>query len=148
VTKSVDPVLSAASNDVSERLARRLCAETQGEVLIGAASRGRNATDASTYQIFRRAGTEERARHRHSACHRTRRAAGGPANAQTIGAAREIDKNKHLHAVRELDFDRRTVVVVGGGARSCERGAEATRSLGTPVDVSTSAGNPWRHGRE
>ena len=41
-----------ASNEVSEALARRLRAETEGEVLFDAPSRGRYATDASIYQII------------------------------------------------------------------------------------------------
>src|SRR5882762_7785160 len=40
------------SNEVSEALARRLRAETQGEVLFDVGSRGRYATDASIYQIM------------------------------------------------------------------------------------------------
>src|SRR5262249_1097393 len=38
--------------DMNELLARRLHAETEGEVLFDAASRGRYATDASIYQIM------------------------------------------------------------------------------------------------
>ncbi|HWT19937.1 MAG TPA: hypothetical protein VN280_13560, partial [Variovorax sp.] len=38
-------------NDTCELLARRLRAETQGEVLFDDGSRGRYATDASIYQI-------------------------------------------------------------------------------------------------
>src|SRR6201747_1167329 len=40
------------SNDVSEALARRLRAETEGEVMFDAGARGRYATDASIYQIM------------------------------------------------------------------------------------------------
>ena len=50
-TRSADP-LAARSNDVSEQLARRLRAETEGEVLFDPFSRGRYATDASIYQII------------------------------------------------------------------------------------------------
>ena len=39
-------------NETCEALARRLAAETQGEVLFDDASRGRYATDASIYQIM------------------------------------------------------------------------------------------------
>jgi hypothetical protein len=37
---------------MTENLARRLRADTRGEVLFDAASRGRYATDASIYQIM------------------------------------------------------------------------------------------------
>ncbi|MBV9549655.1 MAG: FAD-binding oxidoreductase, partial [Alphaproteobacteria bacterium] len=40
------------STDTSKLLARRLAAETEGEVLFDAASRGRYATDASIYQVM------------------------------------------------------------------------------------------------
>ena len=39
-------------NDTSVALADRLRAETRGEVLFDAASRGRYATDASIYQVM------------------------------------------------------------------------------------------------
>ena len=39
------------SNEVAGKLAARLRAETQGEVLFSAADRGRYATDASIYQV-------------------------------------------------------------------------------------------------
>ena len=40
------------SNEVAGRLAARLAAETQGEVLFSPADRGRYATDASIYQVM------------------------------------------------------------------------------------------------
>ena len=39
-------------NETCAELARRLRAETRGEVMFDAASRGRYATDASIYQIM------------------------------------------------------------------------------------------------
>ena len=41
-----------AMNEQANELARRLSAETGGEVLFDAAARGRYATDASIYQIM------------------------------------------------------------------------------------------------
>jgi hypothetical protein len=52
LTRSADPRPPALSNEVSEKLADRLRAETEGEVLFDAPSRGRYATDASIYQIM------------------------------------------------------------------------------------------------
>ena len=44
--------VARASNEVAGRLAQRLAAETQGEVLFSPADRGRYATDASIYQVM------------------------------------------------------------------------------------------------
>ena len=52
LTRSDAPPTAAPSNEVSETLAQRLRAETEGEVLFDAPSRGRYATDASIYQIM------------------------------------------------------------------------------------------------
>ena len=43
--------VASTSNEVAGRLAARLRAETEGEVLFSAADRGRYATDASIYQV-------------------------------------------------------------------------------------------------
>jgi FAD/FMN-containing dehydrogenase len=92
-------------NDTCELLARRLRADTQGEVLFDDGSRGRYATDASIYQITPggRLRADQRARHRHR--HRHRRdlkvpvlARGGGTSqcGQTTGAALVIDNSKHF----------------------------------------------------
>ena len=148
LTKSVDPLPSALSNDISERLARRLRAETQGEVLFDAASRGRYATDASIYQIMPVGVLVPKSeRDIVTALDIARdlkvpvlpRGAGTSQCGQTIGAALVIDNSKHLRAVRELDFDRRTVVVEPGVVLDHLNAELRRHGLWYPVDVSTSA---------
>ena len=111
------------SNDVSERLARRLRAETEGEVLFDAPSRGRYATDASIYQIMPVGVLVPKSeRDIATALDIARdlkvpvlpRGGGTSQCGQTIGAALVIDNSKHLRRIRALDVERRTVVVEPG----------------------------------
>ena len=48
----IKTVSGTVSNEASEKLSRRLRAETRGEVLFSAGARGRYATDASIYQVM------------------------------------------------------------------------------------------------
>ena len=158
MTKSVDPLPFAASNDISERLARRLRAETQGEVLFDAPSRGRYATDASIYQIMPVGVLVPKSeRDIATALDIARdlkvpvlpRGGGTSQCGQTIGAALVIDNSKHLRA-RPRAGSRPPYCRgrAGGGARSSKRGAEATRPLVPGRCLNQRAGDPRRHGRE
>ena len=140
---------AAPSNDVSERLARRLRAETEGEVLFDAPSRGRYATDASIYQIMPVGVLVPRSeRDVATALDIARdlkvpvlpRGGGTSQCGQTIGAALVIDNSKYFrkHAARSMS--RRRTVVVEPGMVLDHLNAELKRhGLWYPVDVSTSA---------
>ena len=145
--RSTDPP-PAAVNDVSERLARRLRAETGGEVLFDAPSRGRYATDASIYQIMP-VGVlvPKNERDIVAALDIARdlkvpvlpRGGGTSQCGQTVGAALVIDNSKHLRRILSLDVDRRTVVVEPGLVLDQLNAELKPHGLCYPVDVSTSA---------
>src|ERR1700704_2527220 len=93
------------SNEVSEALARRLRAETQGDVLFDAGSRGRYATDASIYEVMPVGvlvpKTWDDVRAAIALCLDEHvpvlpRGAGSSQCGQTVGAALVIDHSKHL----------------------------------------------------
>ena len=110
-------------NEVCEALARRLRAETRGEVMFDDASRGRYATDASIYQIMP-AGvfvpqTEEDVATAISIARELTvpvlpRGGGTSQCGQTTGAALVIDCSKHLRRVVSLDLAAATVQVEPG----------------------------------
>ena len=148
LTKSADPLPAAPSNDVSERLARRLRAETEGEVLFDAPSRGRYATDASIYQIMPVGVLVPKSeRDIATALDIARdlkvpvlpRGGGTSQCGQTIGAALVIDNSKHFRRIRALDVERRTVVVEPGMVLDHLNAELKRHGLWYPVDVSTSA---------
>ena len=93
-------------------LARRLRAETQGEVLFTAADRGRYATDASIYQILPAGVLVPRtpddvatalALARELQVPVLPRGGGTSQCGQTTGAALVIDCSKHLRRVLDLN---------------------------------------------
>ena len=99
---------AAAGDEVAVALARRLRAETEGEVLFDAASRGRYATDASIYQIMPVGVLVPKSeRDVATALDIARdlkvpvlpRGGGTSQCGQTIGAALVIDNSKHLRSV-------------------------------------------------
>src|ERR1700688_632432 len=102
------------ANDVSELLARRLRAETQGEVLFDAPARGRYATDASIYQIMPvgvlvpRSGADIA---RDLKVRVLARGAGTSQCGQTVGTALVIDNSKHLRQILHIDAAARTATV-------------------------------------
>ncbi len=148
LTRSTDTPSAAQSNEVSERLARCLRAETEGEVLFDAPSRGRYATDASIYQIMPVGVLVPKSgRDIATALDIARdlkvpvlpRGGGTSQCGQAIGAALVIDNSKYFRRVCALDVERRTVVVEPGLVLD-HLNAELKRyGLWYPVDVSTSA---------
>lgn len=137
-----------AMNEQANELARRLSAETGGEVLFDAAARGRYATDASIYQIMpvgvfvptssadvataiavaRSTGTPVLAR-----------GGGSSQCGQTTGAALVIDTSKHLRRVLRVDADAAIAQVEPGIVLDELNAQLRPHGLWFPVDVSTSA---------
>ena len=135
-------------NETCEAVARRLRAETRGEVLFDAASRGRYATDASIYQIapvgvFVPTTPEDVATAlavaRELKVPVLARGGGTSQCGQTTGAALVIDCSKHLRRVLDVDVDARTATVEPGLVLDHLNAALKKHGLWFPVDVSTSA---------
>ena len=145
--KAYDDV-SRASNEVAGRLAARLAAETQGEVLFSAADRGRYATDASIYQVMpvgvfvpRNAADVKIAL---DICRDLNlpivpRGGGTSQCGQTVGAGLVIDHAKHVRNILNLDVVERSVEVEPGIVLDHLNAALKKHGLWYPVDVSTSA---------
>lgn len=135
-------------NEICEALARRLRAETEGEVLFDAGSRGRYATDASIYQIMP-AGVLVPKTERDVALAIDiardlkvpvlARGGGTSQCGQTTGAALVIDNSKHLRRVLEVDVQARTATVEPGLVLDHLNAQLRPHGLWYPVDVSTSA---------
>jgi FAD/FMN-containing dehydrogenase/Fe-S oxidoreductase len=140
--------VSQASNEVAGRLAARLAAETQGEVLFSPADRGRYATDASIYQVmpvgvFVPRSADEVATAL-DICRDLRapviaRGGGTSQCGQTVGAGLVIDHAKHVSRILELDTAQRSVEVEPGIVLDHLNAALKPHGLWYPVDVSTSA---------
>jgi FAD/FMN-containing dehydrogenase/Fe-S oxidoreductase len=140
--------VSHASNEVAGRLAARLAAETQGEVLFSPADRGRYATDASIYQVmpvgvFVPRSADEVATAL-DICRDLRvpviaRGGGTSQCGQTVGAGLVIDHAKHVRRILELDTAQRSVEVEPGIVLDHLNAALKPHGLWYPVDVSTSA---------
>ena len=133
---------------LADDLARRLRAETEGEVRFGAASRGRYATDASIYQVMPVgvlvpksdadvAIALEIARELRVPL--LPRGAGTSQCGQTTGTALVVDASKHLRRVIAVDADRGTAVVEPGLVLDDLNAQLKPLGLWFPVDVSTSA---------
>ncbi len=146
-------------NEACAALQRRLRAETRGEVLFDAASRGRYATDASIYQIMpvgvfvpetaediatalaiaretERAGAAARRRHQPVRPDRGRGAGHRLQQAPAPRARRSTSPSAHGH---------------GGarpGARPPERAAQGPRPVVPGGRVHQRAGHAGRHGRQ
>ncbi len=136
------------SNDVAGRLAARLTAQTQGEVLFSPADRGRYATDASIYQampvgVFVPRNTQDVALAldicRDLNVPIVPRGGGTSQCGQTVGAGLVIDHSKHLRNILEVDADNRTAKVEPGLVLDHLNVALKKHGLWYPVDVSTSA---------
>ena len=135
-------------NDVSQTLARRLRAETQGEVLFDAAARGRYATDASIYQIMPvgvfvpRQGCDIATAidiARDLKVPVLARGAGTSQCGQATGAALVIDNTRHFRRVLKIDAANRTATVEPGMVLDHLNARLKPHGLWYPVDVSTAA---------
>ncbi|HEY4068840.1 MAG TPA: FAD-binding oxidoreductase, partial [Burkholderiaceae bacterium] len=136
------------SNEVSEALARRLRAETEGKVMFDAASRGRYATDASIYQIMPVGVLVPKNEQdigvaidiaRDLKVPVLPRGGGTSQCGQTTGAALVIDTSKHFRKVLAIDAEQRTATVQPGLVLDHLNAQLKPLGLWYPVDVSTSA---------
>jgi len=130
------------------RLADRLAAETQGQVLFDTASRGRYATDASIYQVMPVGVFVPRTQDdvataidiaRDLGAPVLMRGAGTSQCGQTTGAALVIDTSKHLRKVLAFDRETMTADVEPGIVLDALNAQLKSERLWFPVDVSTSA---------
>ncbi|MBL8346236.1 MAG: FAD-binding protein [Rubrivivax sp.] len=147
-SSTVSSPAPAATNDVSETLARRLRQHTRGEVLFDNGSRGRYATDASIYQIMpvgvfvprdEADVTSALGIARDLKVPVLPRGAGTSQCGQTTGAALVIDHSKHLRRVLEVDVANRRATVQPGLVLDHLNAELKAHGLWFPVDVSTSA---------
>jgi FAD/FMN-containing dehydrogenase/Fe-S oxidoreductase len=136
------------ANEICEALARRLAAETQGEVLFDDASRGRYATDASIYQVMPVGVLVPKTERDIATAIDIARdlkvpvlARGGGTSqcGQTAGAALVIDNSKYFRRVLGIDVERRTATVEPGIVLDQLNAQLKPHGLWYPVDVSTSA---------
>ncbi len=146
-TAELDRLKRGAGPDAAE-LARRLRADTQGEVHFDAASRGRYATDASIYQIMPvgvfvpRASADVAAAMaiaRELQVPLLSRGAGSSQCGQTTGAALVIDHSKYLRKVLDIDVQAQRAEVEPGMVLDHLNAQLKPHGLWFPVDVSTSA---------
>ncbi len=135
-------------NETCEALARRLRAETRGEVLFDDASRGRYATDASIYQVMPVGVLVPKTERdivtaidvaRDLKVPVLARGGGTSQCGQTTGAALVIDNSKHFRKVLALDVEGRTATVEPGIVLDHLNAQLKPHGLWYPVDVSTSA---------
>src|SRR5437763_2060036 len=129
-------------------LPARLRRESEGEVLLGRASRGRYSTDASIYQIAPVGvvvpKTEQDAKIAlqiavEEGVPVLPRGAGSSQCGQTEGAALVIDHSKFLNRIVSFDKDAATAVVQPGVVLDGLNAHLRRHGLWFPVDVSTSA---------
>ncbi|MES3001907.1 MAG: FAD-binding and (Fe-S)-binding domain-containing protein, partial [Pseudomonadota bacterium] len=140
--------VARASNEVAGRLAQRLAAETQGEVLFSPADRGRYATDASIYQVMPVGvfvpRTSADVKLALDICRDLKvpmvpRGGGTSQCGQTVGAGLVIDHSKHVRSIISFDAAKRTAEVEPGMVLDHLNLALKKLGLWYPVDVSTSA---------
>jgi FAD/FMN-containing dehydrogenase len=133
---------------VNGQLARRLAAETRGEVFFDAASRGRYATDASIYQVMPVGVFVPRSADDVAAAIAIARDLGTPVLSrgagtsqcgQTTGAALVVDTSKHLRKLLAVDAQALTADVEPGLILDELNAQLKAAGLWFPVDVSTSA---------
>ncbi len=129
-------------------LARRLAAETRGEVLFDAGSRGRYATDASIYQqmpigVFVPTCADDMALAidiaRDAGAPILPRGGGSSQCGQTTGPALVVDCSKHVRQVLDFDKDAMTVDAEPGLVLDHLNAWLKPHGVWFPVDVSTSA---------
>ncbi|WP_431096845.1 FAD-binding and (Fe-S)-binding domain-containing protein [Polaromonas aquatica] len=136
------------SNEVAGRLAARLAAETEGEVLFSPADRGRYATDASIYQVMPVGvfvpRTADDVKAALDICRDMQvpivpRGGGTSQCGQTVGTGLVIDYAKHVRNILAVNPETRTAEVEPGIVLDHLNAALKKHSLWFPVDVSTSA---------
>ena len=130
------------------RLARRLKAEVDGDILFDGFSRGRYATDASHYQMMPMGAVVPRRMDAAAHALRIARDEGVPVTArgggtsqcgQTINHGLVIDGSKHLRKIKSLDLQNKTCVVEPGIVLDELNRALKPHGLWFPVDVSTAS---------
>ena len=128
------------------RLAARLRRETEGEVLFGAADRGRYSTDASIYQVppigVLVPRTVEDVATAMAICREEGvpvlpRGGGTSQCGQTVNRALVLDCSKHLRKVVSVDKAAMTTTVLPGIALGALNDALKPHGLFFPVDPST-----------
>jgi FAD/FMN-containing dehydrogenase/Fe-S oxidoreductase len=133
---------------MSHRLARRLRADLEGEVLFDRFSRGRYSTDASHYQIeplgviVPKTDDDVRAAMaiaREEGVPLLPRGGGTSQSGQTVGRALVMDFSKHLNRLVALDAGAKTCVVEPGIVLDELNRQLRASGLWFPVDVSTSS---------
>ncbi len=133
---------------LAAELARRLRAETEGDVQFDAAARGRYATDASIYQVMPIGVLVPKSDRDVAVAIDVARELGVPVLArgagtsqcgQTTGAALVVDTSKHLRRVIAIDREQRTATVEPGVVLDQLNAQLKPLGLWFPVDVSTSA---------
>ncbi|MEB2317657.1 MAG: FAD-binding protein [Pseudomonadota bacterium] len=142
------PGTALPPDDVCQALARRLRAETRGEVLFDAVSRGRYATDASIYQIMP-VGVfvpvcEDDIAIALQVARQLKvpvlpRGAGTSQCGQTTGAALVIDNTRHFRKLLSVDAQAGIAEVEPGLVLDHLNAELRKHGLWYPVDVSTSA---------
>ena len=137
-----------ASRMNGQGLAKRLSAETGGEVLFDAASRGRYSTDASIYQVEPVGVFVPRSERdvelaiaiaREMGVPILSRGAGTSQCGQTVGEALVIDNSKYLNQVIDFDAAAMTVTVQPGIVLDHLNAWLKPHGVWFPVDVSTAA---------
>jgi hypothetical protein len=130
------------------RLARRLSAALEGEVLFDRFSRGRYSTDASHYQIepvgvvVPRTIDDARAAMaiaREEGVALLPRGGATSQSGQTVGRALVMDFSRHLNRLISVDPEGRTCVVEPGIVLDALNRQLKSAGLWFPVDVSTSS---------
>jgi FAD/FMN-containing dehydrogenase/Fe-S oxidoreductase len=136
------------AHPTSHRLAERLRAELEGEVLFDAFSRGRYSTDASHYQIEPVGVVVPKSQADVAAALAVAREEGVPLlprgggtsqSGQTVGRALVLDFSKHLNRLIEVDAAAKTCVVEPGIVLDELNRQLRHTGLWFPVDVSTSS---------
>ncbi len=139
---------TSKSKPVSHRLAERLRAELEGEVLFDAFSRGRYSTDASHYQIepvgvvVPRSDDDVRAAlaiAREEGVALLPRGGATSQSGQTVGRALVIDFSKHLKRLVEINEINSTCIVEPGIVLDELNRQLKPHGLWFPVDVSTAS---------
>ena len=135
-------------NAVNHRLANRLKAAIEGDVLFGSMDRGRYSTDASFYQIEPEGVVvPKRAEDVAAALAIAReegvsvlpRGGGTSQSGQTVGRSLVIDFTRHLNTILETNFEAGEVLVQPGIVMDDLNRQIKGSGLWFPVDVSTSS---------